>query len=161
MTLWTWVSRHGTAVKLGSVVAAVLLFAGGLVLGMSQASGSSAPVAEVGTTPPASLAKQTAHYLVGTIALVQPARRGAIVRLRNGQLVQVAFDAGTVVRGDRARQAQTALRRGTRVIILGEPENGRLHAQVVTITGQAPARAVTPTRPANQSGAPPDQKATP
>lgn len=148
MALWSWAGKHGTAVKLGSVLVAVLLLAGGVVLGMSQASGTPAPVEDVGNTPPASLAKQTDHYIVGTIALVLPARREAIVRRRNGQLVQVSFDASTVVRRDRTRQAQTALRRGTRVIILGEPVDGRLHAQVVTITGQAPVRAVTPTRPA-------------
>ncbi len=148
MQLWAWAGRHGRAVKLGSILAAVLLLAGGLVLGMSQASGNPAPAEELGTTPPASVAKQTDHYIVGTIALVLPARREAIVRRRNGQLVQVSFDAGTIVRRDRTRQAQTALRRGTRVIILGEPMDGRLHAQVVTITGQAPVRPITPARPA-------------
>ncbi|HZQ38425.1 MAG TPA: hypothetical protein VFD32_21030 [Dehalococcoidia bacterium] len=153
MTFWAWAGRHGTAVKFGSILAAVLLLAGGLVLGMSQASGNPAPVEELGTTPPASLAKQTDHYIVGTIALVLPARREAIVRRRNGQLVQVSFDTSTVVRRDRASQAQTALRRGTRVIVLGEPMNGRLHAQVVTITGQAPVRPAAPARPVGGGGA--------
>jgi hypothetical protein len=127
-------------------VIALVLFVGGLTLGMQQASGNPAPIVEIGTTPPTSLAKQTNHYIVGTIALALPARREAIVRQRNGQLVQVSFDASTVVRRDGARQAQTALRRGTRVIILGQPEDGRLHAKVVTITGQAPVRAVAPAR---------------
>lgn len=154
MALWAWAGKHGTAVTLGSVLVAVFLLAGGVVLGMSQASGNPAPVplAEVGATPPASLVKQTDHYIVGTIALVLPTRREAIVRRRNGQLVQVSFDATTIVRRDRARQAQTVLRRGTRVIILGEPQDGRLHAQVVTITGQAPVRPVTPTSPAGRGG---------
>ena len=162
MALWSWAGSHGTVVKLGSVLIAVLLLAGGVLLGMSQASGNPAPVDELGTTPPASLAKQTDHYIVGTVALVLPARREAIVRRRNGQLVQISFDSTTVVRRDRARQAQTALRRGTRVIVLGEPMNGRLHAQVVTITGQAPVRSITPAHPTGPSAAPAARpKATP
>jgi hypothetical protein len=148
MAFWVWASRHGAAVKLGSILAAVLLLAGGLALGMSQASGNPAPAEEIGTTPPVSVAKQTDHYIVGTIALVLPARREVIVRRRNGQFVQVSLDAGTIVRRDRTQQAQTALRRGTRVIVLGEPVDGRLHARIITITGQAPVRPVTPARPA-------------
>ncbi|HLZ70127.1 MAG TPA: hypothetical protein VKV26_09510 [Dehalococcoidia bacterium] len=144
MTRLVWPGRHGMAVKLGSLIAALAVLVGGMLLGMTHASGSPAPAGELGSTPPASVAKQTSHYLVGTIALVMPARREAIVRQRDGRLVQVAFDATTIVRRDRARQPQTVLRRGTRVIILGRPEQGRLRAMVVTITGQAPVRTVTP-----------------
>ncbi|GEM_PF-1862048 len=158
MTLWSWAGKHAAAVKLGSLAAALALLVGGLLLGMNQASGNPAPAGEVGSTPPANLAKQTSHYIVGTIAIVLPARREAIVRQRNGRLVQVSFDAATVVRRDRAREAQTALRRGTRVIILGEPVDGQLHAKVVTITGQAPVRTVTPTRPPAPAPATPEPK---
>jgi hypothetical protein len=155
-----WVERHGRAMKLGSILGAFVLLAGGLALGMSSASGSSAPRLLNVTAPPAGKVTQPSrHYLVGTV--FQSFRNGQlIVRGNGGRFFVVDYDASTAVRRDRRAVAVTNLRRGSRVTILGEPRDGRYHADIITITGMVPARpsvpppAVTPTAPAPSTATP-------
>jgi len=148
MGVWSWAGGHARAVKLGSLAAAVALLAGGLLLGMTVAAGSPAPTRLSPAPAAAELAKPSGHYIVGTVVEVFPAARRAIVRGRGGRFFVVEFDASTVVRRDRQRQPLNSVRRGTRVIILGEPRDGRLHADIVTITGTAPPRQVPAASPA-------------
>src|SRR5690349_14949482 len=89
---WAWIGRHRRALKLGSVLAALVLCVGGVAIGMTSASGSPAPAPAVSAPgqPPA-LEQPSRHYLVGTIA--QPLAPGrAIVRARNGRFVVVEYD---------------------------------------------------------------------
>lgn len=143
--IWAWVGRHGRAIKLGSVAVALVLLAGGLLLGMSSASGTSSP-AGLGTAP-AAVQEVTSHYLVGTVVEVALTPGNFILRGRGGRYYVISYDKDTLVRRDRRPAQPGAVRRGARVIILGEPKQGRLHADVVTVTGYAPARQV----PANQN----------
>src|SRR5579884_255999 len=120
MGVWAWISRHRRALKLGSVAAAIVLFVGGLALGMSSAAGSPAPVAAPLDHQPSVPQKVSRHYVVGVVVgLFAPGR--ALVRARNGRLVVVEHDKQTIVRKSGQSQNVTAVRRGTRVIILGEP----------------------------------------
>lgn len=138
MGMWAWIGRHRRALKLGSVAVAFVLCVGGVALGMTSASGNPGPVA-TGAVGPAAFEKPSSHYVVGVVAFV-PAPGQAIVRARNGRFVVVQFDRQTVVRRNGKALGAGALRRGTRVIILGEPRNDQLHAGVVTITGMVPVR---------------------
>jgi hypothetical protein len=141
--IWTWVGRHGRAIKLGSVAAALVLLVGGLLLGMSSAAGTQSP-ATLGSAPSA-VQEVNSHYLVGTVVeAFTPGR--FILRGRGGRYYVISYDQDTLVRRNRRPAASGAVRRGARVIILGEPKDGRLHADIVTVTGYAPARQV----PANQ-----------
>jgi len=155
MSFWTWVGRHARAVKLGSMAAAVALLCGGLALGMTQAAGGPAARPE-GAPQAAAVVVPSRHYLVGTISLVTAPGR-AIVRSSGGRLFVVEYDRETVVRRDRQRTPLTALRRGTRVIVLGQPRDGHLRAELVTITGMAPARPLpvrTPSATATRAATP-------
>lgn len=144
--IWTWLSRHRLAVKLGSLALAVILLGSGLFLGMSQAAGSPAPLSSPpGATHP--LAKPTKHYLVGTVV----DRLGAgtvIVRSKAGRFFVVHYDAKTRVRRNGADVKPALVRRGTRVVILGDPVESGFAAEVVTITGTVPAvKTPAPTAP--------------
>lgn len=158
MRFWSWAGGHRGLVKLGSLAATLALLAGGLALGMNEAAGSPAPLSE--SPPVAAAAHPGRHYIVGTVAQVFPVARRALVRERNGRIVAVTFDAATVVRRDRQRQPPGALRRGVRVIVLGEPRDGHLYAVVVTITGVAPARPLPPS-PSAPSATPAPRSGTP
>lgn len=141
------VGRHSRAMKLGSIALAFVLLGGGLALGMSSASGSPAPPALTAPEPVSRVTQPSRHYLVGTVfQTVAPGR--VIVRGSGGRFFVVEYDRSTVVRRDRQRAGLQALRRGTRVIILGSPRDGRFHADIVTITGTVPARQVPVDRPA-------------
>ena len=141
------VGRHGRAMTLGSVVAAFVIIGGGLALGMSTAAGSPAPL----DLPAAGLVNAVTlpsrHYLVGTVAEVV-APQVAVVRGTGGRFFVVEYDASTVVKRDRQRAPIQALRRGTRVIILGSPRDGRFHADIVTVTGTARVRQLPVPSPA-------------
>lgn len=147
--------------KLGSILGAFVLLAGGLVLGMSSASGNSAPHLLSGTAPAADKVTQPSrHYLVGTI--FEAFRTGqVIVRGNGGRFFVVEYDASTTVRRDRHAVAATGLRRGTRVIILGEPRDGRYHADIVTITGMVSARPLPQSPSASPVATPQQPAATP
>jgi hypothetical protein len=146
--VWAWIGRHGRAIKLGSVAAAFMLFAGGLLIGMNSASGSGAGSSPPGLgTAPAAVVKQPSnHYLVGTVfeSALTPGR--FILRGRGGRFYVISYDDSTRVRVGGRSVSPRVLVRGTRVIVLGEPRDGRLHADIVTVTGRAPQRQV-PTNP--------------
>jgi hypothetical protein len=136
-----WLARHGRAMTLGSVALALVLLVGGVTLGM--ATSGSAPAQAAGQ---AKLAQATRHYLVGTVV----ERLGAntvIVRNKAGRYFIVTHDATTRVRRNGSSAAATAVRRGTRVTILGNPSSDGFHAAVVTITGTTPAAKLPKTVP--------------
>ncbi|HZU77359.1 MAG TPA: hypothetical protein VFA70_11385 [Dehalococcoidia bacterium] len=155
MRLLGWIGRHTRAVWLGSAAAAIVLLVGGLVGGMSQASGSPAPLPTVcASCPPLKLEQPTSHYIVGTIALgLAPGR--VIVRTAAGRFVVVEYDRDTIVRKAASARGVAGIGRGTRVIILGTPRDGRFYAEVVTVTGRAPARTAPARQPAPPATRPP------
>lgn len=140
--IWMWVGRHGLALKLGSGAAALVLLAGGLLLGMNSASGNAARQAVGGAGAPPQVVQATAHYLVGTVVESAPTPGRFIMRGRGGRYYVINYDGDTLIRFNRRGAGPSALRRGARVIVLGQPKQGRLHAQVVTVTGYTPARQV-------------------
>jgi hypothetical protein len=157
MSVWTWVGRHTRAWKLGSILGAFAVLSGGLVLGMNSAAGSPAPP-QAENPAPAKVAAPSRHYVVGTV--YQAFKNGqVIVRGSAGRFFVIDVDPGTVVRQDRRSVKRDSLHRGTRVIILGQPRGGRLHADVVTITGIAPAQPLTPAPVATET--PPSAGRTP
>lgn len=154
--IWAWLGRHGRAVKFGSVAAAVVLLGSGLFFGMSEAAGSPAPI----TSPPGAahqLATPTKHFLLGTV-IERLAQGTVIVRSRAGRFFVVTYDAKTEVRRSGQSVKQTAVRRGTRVTIIGNPTETGFHADIVTITGSVAAAkpAPAPTTPSPS----PTQKST-
>jgi hypothetical protein len=155
--LGAWLARHGRAVKLGSVVLSVFLVVGGLALGMAT---SSSPQAQAAGGQ-ARLATPTRHFIVGVVV----ERLGAntvIVRNRAGRFFVVTADASTQVRRDRQTVPAGQVRRGTRVIILGDPSSGGFHAQVVTITGTTAPEKLPSAVPQNSPRRPaPRATATP
>jgi hypothetical protein len=136
-----WIGGHGRLVRLGSALVALVLVLGGIALGMAGASGTdAAPICE--GCPAPRVVAPTRHYVVGTVALVTAPGR-FIVRTNAGRFVLVERDAATAVRRTGKGKNVRSLARGVRVVILGEPRNGHLNADVVTITGPAATRPAT------------------
>ena len=129
---WGWLARHERAAALGSALLAVVLIAGGLALGMATSGG-----ANVQAASSTAIVQPTRHYLVGTVvARIAPGR--AIVRGKSGRFFVVVFDSGTQVRRNRQDVPPSTVRRGTRVIILGNPTPQGFHADSVIVVGQTP-----------------------
>jgi hypothetical protein len=140
---WGWLARHGREAALGSALLAVVLIAGGLALGMASSGG-----ANVQAAGPTALVRPTRHYLVGTV-VARIAQGRAIVRGKSGRFFVVVFDKETQVRRNRQDVPLSTVRRGTRVIILGNPMPQGFHADSVTVVGQTPEEKLPASYPVN------------
>ena len=136
-----WLGRHGRAMTLGSVSLAALLLVGGLLLGMAT---SGSPQAQA--QGQSKITQPTRHYLVGTV-VERLGTNTFIVRNKAGRFFVISYDAATHVRRNGGGVPATTVRRGTRVIVLGDPSATGFHADVLTITGTTPAEKLPTTIP--------------
>ena len=155
--LGAWLARHGRAVKLGSVLLAIVFVVGGLALGMAT---SSSPQAQAAGGQ-ARLATPTRHFIVGVV-VERLGTNTLIVRNKAGRFFVVTADTSTQVRRNRQAVPAGQVRRGTRVIILGDPSSSGFHADVVTIIGTTAPEKLPSTVPQNGGRRPaPSATATP
>ncbi|MGI8551886.1 MAG: hypothetical protein ACR2PL_14040 [Dehalococcoidia bacterium] len=140
-SIWNWLGSHATAVKLGSVGAALLLLVGGLFLGVKRAQPTAvAPLAPAGSTPTAELERvrvlTTRHSVIGTVRSIQPGH--FLVRNARGVPFRIQWGAYTRFGQNGHKIAPTAIRPGDRLIVLGTTmPNGSLRATFVSVIGHA------------------------
>ena len=129
--LWSWVGAHRLLAGWAAAALCVAAFSGGIALGAAREQ----PAPFQQRTRPA-LARPDS----GLVTALVVGRRGTalITRTRKGDLLLVRTDERTVYRRRNADTDAGAVRRGTRVLILGRPaEPGVLRARMIVVRGQS------------------------
>lgn len=142
---WAWAGRHRQLFGWCIAALCVAVFGGGVALGATRAQGSG--FREPGVTP-AALARLSARSVEVVVMGTRPT--GLVTRTRNGDLLFVRTVPETVFRQNGKVVGAGAVKRGSKVVVLGKPgaRDGVMVARTVAIRGQVRLAAPTSEREA-------------